>query len=768
MKMKLFTLLTALGGLCLSACTSCNDAEPKVILGEFNTGDSNQILDDIKITIARGDASSFQQGSNIEKSFDGDFNTIYHSSWNNKGENYFPITLTYHFDDPQEIDYFIYTPRPSGGNGNFKETDILFSEDGEKFIKLLEKDFKGTSTATRVTFEKPLTKAKAIQFIVKSGAGDGQGFATCAEMEFFRKNDKNYNPLNLFTDETCSELKANVNLNAIEACPNPFYRNIALYIHQDVYPADFRIANYKAYPHPDVQSDTHKTNPYSLLDNATGMTVSNGEELIAFVGDTHGTDISLCVINFDTPGADGFNSKQIYPLIEGTNKIKMRSKGLVYVYYHLHSLKEAEAAKDIKIHFATGKVNGYFDSTKHTEQEWTTLLEKADHKYFDVLGEYAHLTFPTSRFRNSTPNGKALIDVYDKLVRSEMELMGLYKFDKVFKNRMYFNVIYTSYMYATAYHTAYNDNTLGELCNAERLIQSPWGPAHEVGHCNQTRPGLKWLGTTEVTNNIMSEYIQTSIFGQGSRIQVENMGKHYVNRYSKAWTSIIAAKAPHSYFSSINEKNGSDVFCKLVPFWQLELYFGRVLGRTPLEQEDKGGFYPEVYEHVRTNPNLNDAGSQQLEFVYIASKIAGYNLLDFFSKWGFLTPVNVEIDDYGKGMMTITQNQIETMKAKVNALGLPKLDVAIEYISDNTWELFKVKPNVVKGTATVENNKLNFKDWKNVLTFEIANNKGDLVFICSGENNPSTTASFEVPFKWDNTYKVNAVAVDGTRTLVTF
>lgn len=46
--------------------------------------------------------------------------TIYHSNWNNAGEHYFPITLTYNFPAGSDMDYFIYYPRTSGPNGNFK------------------------------------------------------------------------------------------------------------------------------------------------------------------------------------------------------------------------------------------------------------------------------------------------------------------------------------------------------------------------------------------------------------------------------------------------------------------------------------------------------------------------------------------------------------------------------------------------------------------------------------------------------------------------
>lgn len=138
-------------------------------------------------------------------------------------------------------------------------------------------------------------------------------------------------------------------------------------------------------------------------------------------------------------------------------------------------------------------------------------------------------------------------------------------------------------------------------------------------------------------------------FGQPSRIQVEDMGITYRNRYSKAWSGIIAAGSPHADFQNLGKNNANDVFCKLVPFWQLELYFGKVLGRTPLQQADKGGFYPEVYEYARNKDYTGMThGEIQLDFVYTCSKISGMNLLDFFTKWGFLTPVDKELDDYGK------------------------------------------------------------------------------------------------------------------------
>lgn len=743
-------------------------------LGDYESTGIENIKDDIKVKITGGEASSLQPGSGLEKSFDGDMTTIYHSKWDNSAADYFPITLTYRFAAGSDMDYFVYYPRADGQNGLFKEVEIRVKSNAnargaDEWTTVVNKNFGGRNSAVRVDFPHSQIGVSEVQFIVKSGSGDRQGFATCAEMEFYKKNPDAFDPSTLFTDETCSELKPGVTDQEIENCSYSFFKNIAFYMKQGKYAQEFRIATFDAYPDPNIQSASHKVNQYSQLDNPTGISVKKSEQLVLFVGDTGGRDISLRVQNLDVPGGDGFGG-DYYPLTRGINKLTMRNKGLAYVMYHTSTLEEAATAVPIKMHFASGAVNGYYDVTKHEGSRFKELLNKAIDPYFDVVGKYAHLTFPTIRFKNHTGNGKLLIDTYDNLVQHQMELLGLFKYNCTFRNRMYFNVIYKSYMYATAYHTGYNDTTLGELCDESKLSTSAcWGPAHEVGHCNQTRPGLKWLGTTEVTNNIMSEYIQTTIFKQDSRIQAEDMGVYYRNRYSKAWSSIIAEEAPHGLFTSYDDEKGSDVFCKLVPFWQLELYFGRVLGKTPLQQADKGGLYPDIYEYIRNHPDQPSAGTQQTEFVYICSKLSGYNLLDFFTKWGFLTPIDVIIEDYATGPLLVTQARIDEIKQRVNALGLPKPTVALEYISDNTWELYRKKPAVVKGTATRSGNLLTMNNWQNVVVYEVTDGStGQLKFVCSGETTPSSSDFFTLPFNWKETFKVHAVDASGARTEVTF
>lgn len=566
-----------------------------------------------------------------------------------------------------------------------------------------------------------------------------------------------YDPLTLFTDQTCSALKTGITDEDIKACKSDFHKNIALYLKAGKYPSEFRIQEYKAYPHPDTQAKANKTSPYSLLDNPTGMAIGNGEELVIFVGETAGQKIQIRIQDLAVPGDDGFGGIS-YTLNEGVNQIHAPKKGLIYILYHT---EDFETARPVKIHIASGHVNGYFDVTKHSGSDWKRLRDAAKEPFFDVIGKYAHLTFPTKDFILYTPDGKALIEAYDKIVESEMLLMGLFKYNKVFKNRMYFNVTYRGYMYATSYHTAYHESTMPDLCDVSKLTdKSLWGPCHEVGHCNQTRPGLKWHGTTEVTNNIMSMYLQNSIFKRDSHLQTTKLNDGSPNRYAKAWTEIIAVNAPHCDFKS------NDVFCKLVPFWQLELYFGNVLGQTPLQQDDKGGFYPDVYEYVRTHPDLNTAGEQQTEFVYICSQVAQMDLTDFFTKWGFLTPVETTIDDYGNGQVKVTQARVEEIKQRVASLNYPQPNVALEYITDNNWKLYQNPQPVIEGQAMRSGNTLKMTDWKNVVAYEVTNKEGKKIFISEGILFPDATASFTINTDWEEGFKVYAVSASGERTEV--
>jgi len=359
------------------------------------------------------------------------------------------------------------------------------------------------------------------------------------------------------------------------------------------------------------------------------------------------------------------------------------------------------------------------------------------------VGKFAHLTFPTSDFRRYALNdGPALIAAYDDLVRLEQDFMGLYKSNRLPVNRAYFHVVYTSYMYSTSYRTAYNVSTGSSILSLSRLKAEPWGPAHEFGHTNQTRPGFKWLGMTEVTNNVHSLYVQTQ-WGNPSRLESESMGR-FNNRYEKAYYNSFVNNTPHP--------GESDVFCKLVSLWQLQLYLANVCGITD--------FYKDFYEQIRINPDKSTAGEQQLEFVKTVCDVAQKDLIDFFKKWGYLIPVNMQIDDYGVGQMTITLSQIDEIVKYVKSKNYPTITDKVEYISDVNKEIFKNKSSIAKGSASVSGKTVVMFGWKNVVAYEVYEND-KLVFVSNKDR-------FTLDNAPSSSTKVYAVAYNGNKTEVTF
>ncbi|QIU93294.1 M60 family metallopeptidase [Bacteroides faecium] len=703
------------------------------------------LKEDIKVLVSRAEANK-QQSTNegAAKMIDGDMKTIYHSPYNNNEvTEQSPAILTYYFDSAVDMDYLLYYPRADGGtNGVFKEVEVKVLSNAnargvEEWQIVATKNLNGSTSASRIDFPVSQIGVTAVQVVVKSGVNE---LASCAEMEFYKKNPDHFDYATLFTDASCSQLKAGVTEQDIQNCTYSFFKNIAYFMYHRKYPQEFRIAEFKAYPHPSIQQKINKTGAYSLMDNPAGIYVTQGQELVVLVADTHGETITLRVQNLDVPGGNGYGGDS-YPLTTGINKLKMRNKGLVYVMYHTQTLEEVDRKLPVKIHFASGQVNGYFDSQKHEASRWNELLNSTVCGYFDVLGKYAHLTFPVNRFRTHTGSrGKELIDLYDKFVEGEQIFLGLKKYGGMFQNRLYFHVVYTTgAMYAADNHTYYPDDNMPALCDPTLLsTTSCWGPAHEVGHVNQTRPGLKWVGTTEVTNNIMSQYIQTVVLNNASRLQTDGC-------YPKAWSSIIASK--HSHLLE------TDFFFKLVPFWQLQLYFGKVKGLTPTEANGWDGFYPQVYEYIRKNPDLSTDSERQLEFAYICSKIAKMNLTSFFTKWGFLAAARMTVDDYGTKEVVITQEQVDAVKARIKDLGYPELGVNIEYITDNNVDEFEHPQSVKVGTATRKGGTITLNGWANVLVFEVMD--GDkVVYVADGVKQ---VAGFTVT-GWKDSYKVFALS----------
>ena len=95
---------------------------------------------------------------------------------------------------------------------------------------------------------------------------------------------------------------------------------------------------------------------------------------------------------------------------------------------------------------------------------------------------------------------------------------------------------------------------------------------------------------------------------------------------------------------------------------------------------------------------------------------------------------------------------VDALRHKVNGLGYSKPDVALEYISDNSFELYKSRASVVAGSHATHTAKsftegkteaigeaITIQGWKNVVAYEVEDADEKLIFVCSGETTPSST-----------------------------
>ena len=267
---------------------------------------------------------------------------------------------------------------------------------------------------------------------------------------------------------------------------------------------------------------------------------------------------------------------------------------------------------------------------------------------------------------------------------------------------------------------------------------------------------------TEVTVNIPSEYITTYVFKQPSRLQVEELDYYRNNRYTKAFTEVIAKKAPFC--------KAGDVFCNLVPFWQLELYFGKTLGLTPrLSADGHSGFYPDLYEFLKVEPDQPNPGTQQTEFPYAASHVGKKDLTHFFEQWGFFHEVNTIVDDYGKEQMTVTQQRADEVKGRIKNLHLPDMkDIALEYITDNNSHLYKnPEKTLTKGqNASISGNTIRISGWNNTVAFEVYDEKNNLFFIADASYPELGRAVFTIDKSWNSKYTIKAVSAGNAREIV--
>lgn len=492
--------------------------------------------------------------------------------------------------------------------------------------------------------------------------------------------------LSHFNSPLALGLKKGIKKSDIEKIENSQLREAALSMLNKNYNLNYRAATYRAILKPEILGGQLVIGDgYSKYENITGIYLQKGENLLLVDGIAVGKTINLLVPNWNRRAPEGIEPtkdpagwgivRKIFPLKNGVNIITLSDfDGLAYLAYFSD---KPENEKPVQLHFVNAKVNGYFDITKHTDKDWNQLIDNAVYPVIDAIGRHIQIAYPAADCKKyAYGRGLELISNYDSLIRRQHRILGLEKFKRVPKNKILSRVNYNYYMFRDGDGVAYMGTNPG---NAMPLVVDParvikgdlcWGFSHEVGHVHQTRPYFNWGGLGEVSNNVFSLYNTTS-FGNKSRISEQK-------NYESARKEIIEKR-----ISYLQDK---DVFNRLVPFWQLQLYFNSV-GKQP-------DFYPNLFEAFRRQGEKEGTGNgswgsrgnnpavYQLNFIKTACEAGKTDLTDFFDNYGFFYVGEFSFDDYGKYNYKMTKEMVDEYRNWIAKRKYPKPKVDISNLVD--------------------------------------------------------------------------------------
>lgn len=677
-----------------------------------------------------------------------------------------PATLEYFFTGTEVIDYITYTPT---SRGKFGKVKIYTATAENPDYKLqIEKDFQQSGTATTVNFTSGM-KATKIKFEVEDASDYMVG---CSKMRFFTKIVTLSEQLSkIFTDITCTELKPDVDNDAIEQLSSEYFKRIAYALKDGRYnewEKDFRIQEYKPYSNCQDWSNKLVIKPYTNLDNPTGIWVEEGDELIILVGETHGNLVSLqCIGEETTSFGEDHEYLQpekrgaTYALNPGINKHTMRKSGQLFVMYNVNDITSANALP-IKIHIplGSGKVTGYFDREKHqTDEKYKELLSKATHKYFCVRGDRIMFYFHTSKLkevmeRKIIPS----LDFWENIVKWEQELSGI---DELRANQMNNHIFAISpegsYMWADQFRIAFAKSTLKKVLIPEIVMSdrdNVWGPGHEIGHIHQG--AVDWSSTSESSNNLFANYVLYKLGKYCSRgTEISGLA----DAYSK--------EEPWVLLGNNTKYVSEDPELHMRMQWQLWNYFHR-LGNMP-------DFFPKLFKELRANKlPTSSPGTAQMRYAEAVCKVANMDMTEFFDRWGFFREATVMNYEQYHGKLFYGVNSTMIRQTKEKMAQYSKKVPPICYLEDrkngdegigdyqvgDVGHYTQFKDNVkITGTPTykLSGKHITVNNGSQAVAFEVYTNNKLVYFF--------NFLSYSIPtnVKIDETTKFYAVQADGKR-----
>ena len=505
-----------------------------------------------------------------------------------------------------------------------------------------------------------------------------------------------------------------------------------------------------------------KVGELDRFENATGIYYEPGEEATITLTGSQGQELRLVIYN-------SFR-KEYYALKEGRNTITVKNPGLAYIDYRSMTPQEAPP---IKVKIEGGKINGVM--TLHDDTAtWKRLLANTKCDVMDLIGERTHALYWVEGLRKGCPEkGPELIRLYDELVGYiQDDLLGFKRYKIHTGGHVLIHTTEKGYMSAGGDGVNLGIGVITSVSNVDGVLSNGWGLAHELGHIFQTRPGMKWAGMTETTNNIPAMYFSYKKHPHDMRLEHSAWPNSFGERmhgsvYDCYVNNAIVQRQIWQYYSGTLKKGlpnpweytTHNVTVNLVPLWQLLLYNMEALG--------KKGFYPHIYNDVRnTDESKMTQGELRVLFFKRACDAAKLDFSEYFVKTGMLVPLDREARDYSGHQMTITRKMCEQAIRYASRYPKPESRV-IYYITADTMPIFRDKrpitPPRKSEVPSITNNRMEIPAtmWKNAVAFEAyAGDKLLYVSLFSLNHEKKDATTVICP---EGTDKVMAVQWDGTR-----
>lgn len=474
---------------------------------------------------------------------------------------------------------------------------------------------------------------------------------------------------NYFNDDICTELATPYSAmtddelrTVMSAMPTELIE-IALKVKNNTWAKrekEFRVFEAKPYSNSYNWKNYLNVRQYSNLQNPTGI-MANNEYLYIFVGSELPDSIWIELNQVSGNMAYPLMSKVLNP---GLNAIKISEsepgdEKMMFIQYYVDTDSSATSKKladypNVPIHIEGGYVNGYFDKSRHTDEDWRDMLANHfKHNSVQVLGDRIMYQMELNNIKKACPSTITdAINWWDEMVSWQHELMGVDKYYDRWNDLLMAKDGYEGmFMYATEGYTYYEYYTLPDVLPFENVKNNPgnfWGPAHETGHVHQG--AINIVSCTEVSNNLFSNA--------------------HLHRYGKTTTrGTGVAYCANEFIAKTPYPLMGDVFGKSRMYFQLYLYF-HAAGK------DKT-FYPRLFEALRKD-RLEEgerdrnwvaqtmAKDNQLKFAEKCCEVAQMDLSEFFEAWGFFVPMtDAWVGDYTNYNVNLTKEEAEASRARM-------------------------------------------------------------------------------------------------------